>query len=148
MEIACNNNNHNNSSTTNTSNTIFINSNINTPANVTNTILSSDNTVANDNRESENNENVNRSRKQRLKTTRSHLLKSKTICKALHRFLGHNLRLKQSTYDQKCLSGSNNQLTSVDHISINRHDSVTDFLETSASIPAFLRARNIIVVWF
>ncbi|KAK4476115.1 hypothetical protein MN116_001335 [Schistosoma mekongi] len=141
MEIACNNN-HNNSSTTNSSNTIFINSNINAPANVTSTILSSDCTVAIDDPESENSENVNRSRKQRFKTTRSHLLKSKTICKALHGFLGHNLHLKQSTYSQKCLSGSNNQLNSVDHISINRNDSVTDFLETPASIPAFLRARK------
>ncbi|CAH8665149.1 unnamed protein product [Schistosoma rodhaini] len=154
MEIAWNNITNSSTVTTNSSapnitETVFTNNNTVGPTDTPNVIPNSDSNILINDRVSgnvvkvtENGGGVNGLRKPRRKTTHSHLLKLRTFCKTLNRFLGQNLPLKQLTHAYKSHSASNNQLASVSHISIRSHDSITDILEKSVYIPAFLRARK------
>ncbi|CAH8585721.1 unnamed protein product [Schistosoma turkestanicum] len=151
MEIAWNNNNTHtvDSSVANTTDTVSTTNNTVDHTKTKNIILDSGSNILINDGVSGNDVNVKNSdegeltfRKPCRKTTNSNLLKSKAFCKSLRRFLGRNRPLKQLTDTPKSRSASNNQLTSVDHISIHSHDSVTAILETSVNIPAFLRARK------
>ncbi|CAH8646352.1 unnamed protein product [Heterobilharzia americana] len=79
-------------------------------------------------------------RKTRRGIAHSRSLNSKAFCKTLCRFLGRNFHSPVHAQDSHLTS--NNNLSSIDHVSLHSHDSVTDLLKTTVNIPAFLRARK------
>nr|CAH8868970.1 unnamed protein product [Trichobilharzia regenti] len=127
-----------NETSTSTSNTAFINTD-NVVKTVPSRIGVSNVDGVLDNNNISNNDDISLRKKPRKKL-HSRLNKSKAFCKTLSRYIGRNIH--SLSHAQHSHLTSNNNLSSIDHISLRSYDSLTDLLKASVNVPAFLRARN------